>query len=205
MMHNHRLTAIVLAAGASKRMDSGNKLLLDYRGKPLVAHVVETILAAGLEEVVVVLGYEAERVRSVLGGYPVTFAENPRYHEGMSTSIHAGVRAASPESAGFMVCLADLPLIESSELEKLVRAFNTAGAQDDRHIIVPYHRGERGNPVIFPAHYKSEILAQRGLMGCRGLTEQHRDHVIAVEMDTDHILTDVDTSDAYEALLDQTD
>lgn len=204
-MENHRLTAIVLAAGASTRMDARNKLLLDFRGKELVAHVVETVLAAGLEEVVVVLGHEAERVRSVLEAYPVTFALNPRYDEGMSTSIHAGVRAASPESAGFMICLADLPLIEASELKELVRAFNAAMEQDDRHIIVPHHGGERGNPVIFPAHYKSEILAQHGVMGCRGLTEQYRDRVVTVEMETDHILIDIDTSNAYEALLDQGD
>lgn len=191
------LTAIVLAAGSSQRMESRNKLLLDFGGKPLVAHVVKTIVAAGLEEVVVVVGHEANRVRNVLVPYPVTFVHNERYPEGMSTSIHAGVNAASEEAAGYMICLADLPLIEPAELRVLIRAFNAALEQDDKHIVVPYHAGERGNPVVFPVYYKPAILAQRGLMGCRGLIEQHRDHVVAVEMETDHILVDIDTPEAY--------
>ena len=201
MMPSPQLTAIVLAAGSSERMESQNKLFLDFRGKPLVAHIVETVVAAGLYEVVVVLGHEGERVQSVLATYPVTFAHNSRHIEGMSTSIHAGVDASSEEVAGFMICLSDLPLIEPGELQLLVAAFAAANEQDRKCIVVPYHDGQRGNPVIFSAHYKPEILAEHGLMGCHGLVKQHRDCVVEVEMETDHILVDIDTPEAYRGLV----
>lgn len=191
------ISAIVLAAGASERMGTQNKLLLDYGGKPLVAHVVDTILASGIDDVVVVLGHEADRIRSVLGDYPVTFAVNERFAEGMSTTIHAGVLAAQEDAAGYMICLADLPLIESWEFELVIKAFQKANEVDDRHIVVPFHRRHRGNPVIFPVFYKPAILAQQGLTGCRGLIKQNRDLVVEVEMETNHVLVDVDTQEEW--------
>lgn len=187
------VTAIVLAAGASKRMGAQNKLLLDYGGRPLVDHTVETVLEAGIDDVVVVIGYEGDRVRNALADRPVRFAENSRYSEGMTTSIHAGVLRARHDSAGYMICPADLPLIDASEYEHLVRRFRQAFASDERSIIVPCHAGHRGNPVILSALYRPEILAYQDMRGCRGLVEQHSGHVVRVEMETDHILIDVDT------------
>lgn len=194
------LTAVVLAAGASRRMQARNKLLLDFRGKPLVAHSVEAVLAAAPGEVVVVLGHEADRVRSVLSAYPVRFVHNNRHTEGMLTSIQAGVAAAAPNALGYMICLADLPLLEPTELRTLAEAAIAAIAQDPESIIVPVHGGQRGNPVIFSAAYRPKILAQRGSLGCRGLIKAHPDRVVPVEMATDHILVDVDTPAAYTAL-----
>ncbi len=195
------ITAIVLAAGPSRRMESHNKLLLDFRGRPLVAHVVETILASGIAEVIVVLGHQAHEVRRVLEPYPVTLVHNDRYTEGMSTSIQAGVSTAPPDTSGYMICLADLPLIESAELQVLSSAFVTSFEPHGRRIIVPYHSGEPGNPVIFPSDYKSEILAHAGPAGCRSIVERHREHVVAVDMKTNHVLVDVDTRQQYEALM----
>ncbi len=195
------ITAIVLAAGPSRRMKSHNKLLLDFRGRPLVAHVVETVLAAGLGDVVVVLGHEAQEVRRVLESYPVTFVHNDRYMEGMSTSIQAGVNAAPPDTSGYMICMGDLPLIEPSELQMLTDAFATSFEPDGRRIIVPYHSGESGNPVIFQSDFKPEILAHTGSGGCRSIVERHRDNVVAVEMKSNHVLCDVDTLETYEALM----
>ena len=201
MIPSSQLTAIVLAAGSSERMESQNKLLLDFRGKPLVAHIVETVVAGGLNEVVVVLGHESERVRSVLATFPVTFTRNDRYMEGMTSSIHAGVAASSKESNGLMICLSDLPLITPAELQQLGTAFEAAYEKNPNCIIVPYHEGQRGNPVIFSAVYRPEILAERGLLGCRRLVKQHQAHVVEVEMETDHILVDIDSPEAYAYLV----
>lgn len=195
------ITAIVLAAGPSRRMVSHNKLLLDFRGRPLVAHVVETVLAAGLGDVVVVLGHEAHEVRRVLESYPVTFVHNDRYAEGMGTSIQVGVNSAPPDTSGYMICLADLPLIEPAELQVLTSAFATSFEPDARRIIVPYHAGQSGNPVIFQSDFKPEILAHKGPAGCRSIVERHRDSVVAVEMKTNHVLVDVDTLETYENLV----
>ena len=97
------LNAIVLAAGSSRRMGK-NKLLLPYKGRPLLAYVVGNILAAKLGSVIVVTGHEAELIGEALKGLPVKLVHNPRYEEGMTSSIQTGVAAAA-DGEGYMICL----------------------------------------------------------------------------------------------------
>src|SRR5690348_10154511 len=92
------LVAVVPAAGMSARMGQ-NKLLLTFQGKPLIAHAVDTLLASAADEVVVVLGHEADSVREKLKGKKVRFVENPNYSEGLSTSVRAGVGVVAHASA----------------------------------------------------------------------------------------------------------
>ncbi len=196
------ITAIVLAAGESRRMGSANKLLLPFGETTLIERVVRTVRQSEAGDVIVVLGHEADRVRAVLEGRHVTVVENDRYPEGMTTSIHAGVRAASPEAAGFMICLSDLPLIEPEELNRLIAAFEQAARDDERPIVVPTFESRRGNPVLFSAFYKPELLDHKGLMGCKEIVKQNPHHVLEVAMATDHVLRDVDTMEAYQRLVD---
>jgi CTP:molybdopterin cytidylyltransferase MocA len=70
-----------------------NKLLLPFKGKPLIAHAVDTLLASSVDEIIVVLGHEADRVRAAIGERRVRFVENCNYHEGLGSSVHAGFAA----------------------------------------------------------------------------------------------------------------
>ncbi|MCH8960518.1 MAG: nucleotidyltransferase family protein [Bacteroidetes bacterium] len=194
------ITAIVLAAGESRRMGSANKLLLPFGETTLIERMVRSVRQSEADEVIVVLGHEADRVRAALDAHDVAFVENDRYQEGMTTSIHAGVRAASPEAAGFMICLSDLPLIEPEELNRLIEAFKEAARDDERPIVVPTFEGRRGNPVLFPVHYKTHLLDHKGLMGCKAILKQNPDTVLEVAMATDHVLRDIDTMEAYQRL-----
>ncbi len=196
------ITAIVLAAGESRRMGSANKLLLPFGETTLIERVVGAARQSEAGDVIVVVGHEADRVRAVLEGHGVTVVENDRYREGMTTSIHAGVRAASPEAAGFMICLSDLPLIEPEELNRLIAAFEEAARDDERPIVVPTFESRRGNPVLFSAFYKPELLDHTGLMGCKEIVKQNPHHVLEVAMATDHVLRDIDTMAAYRRLVD---
>ncbi len=195
------ITAIVLAAGESRRMGSANKLLLPFGETTLIERMVRSVRQSEADEVIVVLGHEAEGVRAVLDGHDVVFVENDRYREGMITSIHAGVRAASPEAAGFMICLSDLPLIEPGELNRLIEAFKEAARDDQRPIVVPTFEGRRGNPVLFSVHYKPQLLDHKGLRGGKEIVQQNPDTVLEVAMATDHVLRDVDTMEAYQRLV----
>ena len=85
------LSAIIPAAGMSVRMGQ-NKLLLTFKGKPLIAHAVDTLLASAVDEVVVVLGHDADKVREKLQGKKVKLVENPDYREGLSTRSVLGLR-----------------------------------------------------------------------------------------------------------------
>ena len=195
------ISAIVLAAGESKRMGRPNKLLLPFDGKALVAHLVDAILASNVRETLVILGYEAAFVKNALRSRKVRFVENQHYLQGMTTSIQAGVREVDAESNGIMVCLSDLPLVQTEELNRLILEFEEASVTNRKQIVLPSYQGHRGNPVIFSVYYKSRILKHREENGCRGLIRQYKDQVQAVEMPTSHVLTDIDTKTDYEILV----
>jgi len=191
------ISAILLAAGASRRMGAPNKLLLPFRNTTLLGNVVTALCASEAEEVIVVLGHEAEQVRVALPERRFQIVENPDFAQGMTTSIRAGIRAASPQSEGFMICLSDLPFVEVEDYNTLLSAFRKARIQEAHAIVRPVHQGCPGNPVLFSSEYRQLLLAHEKLEGCRGLIQQHPEHVREVEMPTDHVLRDIDTPEQY--------
>lgn len=127
---------MVLAAGRSSRMGTLNKLLAPLDGKPMLCHVVEAALAAGLADVVVVTGHMREQVEAALRGLPVRFVHNPDYREGLASSLKAGVAALSRDIDGAFIILGDMPRIRADHLRRLADAFDPAAG---RSIVVPVH------------------------------------------------------------------
>ena len=193
------ISAIVLAAGESKRMGPDNKLLLPFEGRPMIAHVAATALASRAFEVIVVAGHQEQLLRSALEALDITIVVNPRFKEGMTTSIQAGVEAASLEATGIMICLGDLPMLRASDLDQVMDAFRSALVRDVAAIVRPTYQGAIGHPVILAAHYRSQILAHEKIVGCRGVIRRHPDHVSHIEMETDYGIRDIDTREAYQA------
>jgi molybdenum cofactor cytidylyltransferase len=193
------LSAIVPAAGMSTRLGR-NKLLLPFKGQPLIVHAMDTLMASKVDEIIVVLGHEAEQVRAAIGDKGVRLVENPDYRLGLSTSVRAGFAAMSVQTTGIMIYLADQPLLESGEVDFLIQALAEAG-EANKSIVVPLFRGQRGNPVIVKATYKASLLAISGETGCRRLIKQNPDQILTVEMETDHVVRDIDTMEAYERLV----
>jgi molybdenum cofactor cytidylyltransferase len=193
------LSAIVPAAGMSTRLGR-NKLLLPFKGQPLIAHAIDTLVASDVGEIIVVLGHEAVQVRGAIANKGVRFVENPDYRLGLSTSVRAGFAAVPVQTTGIMIYLADQPLLEAGEVDFLIRAFAEAG-KASKSIVVPFFRGQRGNPVIVKATYKASLLAITADTGCRRLIKQNPDQVLAVEMETDHVVRDIDTIEAYDRLV----
>ena len=189
------VTAIVLAAGASARMGMP-KPLLPLAGKPLLAHSLDALRQGGLREIVVVLGAEAERVRRVVSLDGMSVAVNPDPAQGMSSSIRAGLRAAPPETAAFLIVLGDQPLVAPGTIRALVARQEATGAR----ILVPTYGGVRGNPVLLHRSLSAEMEAVRGDVGCRGVVARHASEVMEVRVDDPGILVDVDTPDDLERL-----
>jgi molybdenum cofactor cytidylyltransferase len=193
------LSAIVLAAGMSTRMGR-NKLLLDFKDKPLIAHAVDTLLRSEIDEVIVVLGHEAEKVGGKLQGRQVKLVHNPDYREGLSTSVRAGVEAVSRQADGIMIYLADQPLLEPAEVNHIVKAFTHAKAVN-KGIVVPFFDGQRGNPVLLDSSYREAILGVVGDVGCKDVIKRYPDKVFIVEMESDHVVRDLDNMEEYEGVL----
>jgi molybdenum cofactor cytidylyltransferase len=196
-----RIAALILAAGASRRMGAQNKLLVDVDGKPMVRRVAETVAAAKqVASLTVITGFEEDQVKEALSGLDVTFVHNADYADGLSTSVKTGLAALSGDADGFMVCLGDMPLISTDILDQLIKAFDPV---EGRSICVPVHGRKRGNPVIWSNEFKAEMAGLSGDVGARYLLEEHADRVFEVPIEEDSVLFDVDTPERLKQLQDR--
>lgn len=189
------IAAIVLAAGASTRMGRPKLTLPMPDGRPLVRVTVEHVLAAGLDDVVVVVGGDARAVGAALGPLPVRIVENPRYAEGQSTSLRAGLDALRPGTGAVVVALGDQPIPDPDVIRRLVAAFRTSG----RPIVAPVYRDGRGNPVLFGAALFGELRAVTGDWGGREVIARDPARVAEVPVDMP-MPADLDTPEDYEAM-----
>jgi molybdenum cofactor cytidylyltransferase len=188
------IAVIVLAAGASTRMGRQKLTLPLADGRPLLRAAVEQVLAADLDDVVVVLGREDEAVASALRGLPIRTVVNPRYAEGQSTSLQAGLDALAQGTEAAVVALGDQPLPDPRLLRQLVEAFRASG----RPIVAPVYRDGRGNPVLFASSVFDELRRVEGDRGGRPVIARDPERVAEVPVDAP-MPADIDTPEDYEA------
>jgi molybdenum cofactor cytidylyltransferase len=184
------ISAVLLAAGESRRMGAINKLTLPVDGRALVRRMAGTLVDARLQEVVVVLGHEAQQLQSLLLDLPLTVVVNEHYHDGPMSSVHAGLAALTHACDGVMIALADQPLIETADINHIIDAYV---ARPRGSVLVPTYHGSRGNPIILSWEHRSAILAGHRNLGCKHFIEKNPSLVTTFEMDTDHVVFDLDT------------
>lgn len=183
---------IILAAGRSSRMGT-MKLLLPLGARPVIAHVVTTALATEMRPVVVVLGHLASQVRAALPNEGEIVVENPRYADGQSTSLHAGLAAVPPDAIGALVMLGDQPFVTASQLTRLVAAASTTKMP----VVAARYAEQRGNPVYFARVVFPELLRVMGDSGGREVIARHRQELVMVEMEDTAAALDIDDPDSY--------
>ena len=192
-----KIAAIVLAAGRSSRMGR-NKLLLDLDGKPIVAHVVAQAAAAGFSEIVVVTGHQAAKVKAALADTAARLVEARDYASGMAASLKAGLKALSPSADAALILLGDMPLVSKDLIRNVLAAYNPL---EGRAIVLPVADGKRGNPALFDRRFFAEMLALEGDVGARHIIAGNAEWVAEVPAAAREIFVDVDTPDAYAAIL----
>jgi molybdenum cofactor cytidylyltransferase len=189
-----QVAALVLAAGRSRRMAPLNKLLVtDNNGTPMVARVVDNVLASRARPVIVVSGYESQRVEEALASRPVISAQTEDYAEGLSGSLKAGLAALPPDAEGVIICLGDMPLVTGAMIDRLLAAFDP---EEGRSIVMPTFRGKQGNPMLWSREFLPEMMEITGDVGARHLAGKYAERVVEVEMSDDAVLRDFDTTDA---------
>ena len=116
MNGNCRIGAVLLAAGASTRFGTANKLLAEFGGTPMLRHVAEAIRDSGVHEIVVVTGYEREIVCRRSRRHYVGFVHNADWQAGLGGSVAAGVAAVSPECEAVFIVPGDMPRLPAEML-----------------------------------------------------------------------------------------
>ena len=174
-----------------------NKLLLPWQGKTVIESIVATLSVGGLSEVIVVLGHQAELVQKQLRDQPVRCVVNPQFLTGMLSSAQAGVREASLDAEGYLICLGDQPALSTHLIRPLLEAFTQAKAS----IIVPSYQGSRGHPLLIASQYRDEIFRLDPNIGLRQLRLQYASEVLIIDISDSAVLQDLDYPEDYRRAL----
>jgi molybdenum cofactor cytidylyltransferase len=184
-----RLSTVILAAGASKRLGY-NKLCVRIDGETVIRKTVRLFMEAGTGGITVVTGHERERIEGELIGFPVGFAHNPRPEEGMSSSIRAALPAISASDL-VLFHLGDKPFVTRNTIEWVLRAYDEGRGS----IVVAVHEGAKGHPVLIDMKkHLSSVRGVEGEGGLRNVVAENGEDVCFVETDEGAIL-DLDTED----------
>lgn len=195
-----RVAGVLLAAGTSSRMGS-NKLFFTLEEETLLRRAARRGLAAGCSPLVVVLGHQAERAERELAGLQCQAVLNPRYAEGMATSIIAGVAALPPEVDAAVVLLADMPLVTSEMISGLIDRYLDRGPDGDAApaapVVVSAYAGVEAPPMLYDRSLFPELLAMAGGRCGKQVIQRHR-HEAAVFAQPAAALADLDVPEDYE-------
>jgi len=184
------ISAIVLAAGMATRMGR-LKQLLPFRGKILLEHVLDTLRSAGIEEILLVLGFAADQIRSQVRLDSIKVILNPAYREGMASSLQAGITAVSPGREAALIVLGDQPLVQPGTIHQLIAAYQ----QSRPPFTIPVYEGRRGNPVLIDRAVFPDIFQLSGDTGCRKLFPAYREQILEVPVEDPGVLLDIDTQE----------
>jgi len=194
--------AVLLAAGAGSRMGLRPKSLLELGGVPLIRRQLIALSGAGVDEVVVVLGHYADRIEEAVRDFPVTVVRNAAPDDGQNSSLRMGLDALSIKLDAVVVVLADQPLINSQDISDLIGAYKKR--PQGTQVVQPTVNGLPGNPVMFTAEVRDQILSGEANVGCKQWQAQHPEQVHRWVTDVSRYRTDVDTPEDIDALAERT-
>lgn len=186
------VSAIILAAGESKRMGF-QKMLLPFNGKPMLENVIINVINSDIDNTIVILGSENEDLEEITGRLRVRHVYNKNYKKGMLSSVQCGFRNVPINSDAVLVFQGDQPLISTFTINKVIKAYRSS----DKGIIIPVYEKKRGHPILIDKRYRNEIEKLDARVGLRSLTYNFSEDVLEVETDDPGILRDFDTYEEY--------
>ena len=200
MIEKERVCGLLLAAGLSRRMGTVKLNLPLADGRTVLEHATDSLLRAGVEHVVLVLGGHEQEIRA---GYRyadrVHITVNPDYEQGMFTSVRSGLRAILDlgDFDAFLLHPGDLPQIAPSTVDLLCREFEPGVAD----IVLPDLGGRGGHPALCSMTYAHWIMFEDYPEGMRSLLREEADRVRRVQVQDRGVLADLDTPEDYRKLL----
>jgi molybdenum cofactor cytidylyltransferase len=186
--------AVVLAAGASRRMGEPKLLLPWLNGRTIIEHTVEQLVKLKMEPIVVVTGHDAREVRGALERWEVQFAQNRAYKTaGLGDSLRAGLTALPTSASAALVVLGDQPNIPPKVVQQVLMAY----AEHQSDLVVPTFDGQAGYPVLVARRHWPDVLTMKDDAAFEGWVRAHLDAALLVSVDTDAVLRSVDTPQDY--------
>ena len=179
-------------------MQGPNKLLIPINGKPMLRGVTQAALQSNVDGVIVVLGFEAEKVKKTIADLPCRVIINQDYNKGQSSSLLAGMKALNKHTQAVLVLPGDLANIETSSINLVVQSY----IKQHNNIVSAAHNGRLGHPILFSRELFSEIMMiSEESAGLKAVVMNHRKEVQLVESNSENVLTDIDHQDDLKKLI----
>jgi molybdenum cofactor cytidylyltransferase len=187
------ISAIVLAAGQSKRMGQP-KLLLPWENTTVLGKVIETLNQAGIEDILVVTGGAKNEVEIIAARYKARVIYNVEFEKAeMLVSIQLGLKEQNAQVEGTLICLGDQPQVEERCVRKVYGAFQ----KNKCNLVVPSYQMHRGHPWLVSRELWGEVLEMRASESMRDFLSKHQEQIFYVEHDSPSVLQDLDTPEDY--------
>ena len=187
------ISAVLLAAGQSRRMNGQNKLSKKIQEIPLIKHSVNNILDSLVDELIIVLGYQREIIEKLIdNNKKIKIVFNEKFESGMASSIKTGLNHLSEKTDAFFICLGDMPLVNKDIYNQIIQSRN-----NKKEIFVPNYNGQQGNPILFSMSMKREIMRIQGDVGGKKILEQNKDKILNLSINNEVIISDFNTEDSF--------
>ena len=184
------ITAILLAAGQSKRLKDENKLTKLFKGKPLINHILFSLIKSKVNKIIVVLGFEHLKIKTkLLKSKKINFAINKNYKKGMSSSIKTGLKKLPKNNKGFLIVLGDMPNVTKTTINKICLSITRSG----KEIILPKFKNRTGNPIGFKQSMIKNIYKIKGDRGAKNIIKKNSKKIKFVNIYSKSILTNLNT------------
>ena len=184
------ITAILLAAGQSKRLSGENKLTKLFKGKPLINHILFSLIKSKVNKIIIVLGFEHLKIKTkLLKSKKINFAINKNYKKGMSSSIKTGLKKLPKNNKGFLIVLGDMPNITKTTINKICLSIT----RSDKEIILPKFKNRTGNPIGFKYSMVKNIYKIKGDRGAKNIINQNNKKIKFLNINSKSILTNLNT------------
>ena len=184
------ISAILLAAGQSKRMNGKNKLIKKYNKKYLINHIIGTLIKSKVNKIIVVLGFQSSKVKRIITkNKKINFVLNKNYKSGMSSSIKTGLKRISKKSIGFLIVQADMPLIS----KKIVNTLCYAVRNSNKEIVAPIYKRKMGNPIGFKRSMTRILNKTSGDSGAKKIILRNKKKLGLIKINSKSIFKDFNT------------
>ncbi len=186
------ISAILLAAGKSRRTGSKNKLIEKINNKPLLVHSVNNILESSVQELIIVLGHQKEIIEKlIIKNEKIKFVFNKNFANGISSSIKIGLSNLSEKTEAFFICLGDMPHVNKNIYNQLIEK------KSKKEIIVPTYKKQQGNPILFSLSMKKKIMEIEGDVGAKKIIMAEKNKVLNFETNDEGVTKDYNTLNSF--------
>jgi molybdenum cofactor cytidylyltransferase len=196
------ISAILLAAGESKRMENENKLLKKIDGISILQYSIKNILGSAIDELIIVLGHEKEIVeKTIEKNKKIKLIYNENYKNGIFTSIKTGLKSISKKTEAFFLCFGDMPNVNQNIYNKIIKSrdkYNKKLKPNLRkEIIIPSYENKQGNPILFSKFMKNEIIKIKNDDEIKKIIELNKEKILNVPIKSDGVILDFDTQNDF--------